>query len=411
MIKDIESIYIHIPFCKTKCPYCDFASWANKEHLTERYFDSLISEVNTKCEAYNALSSLRGALATKQSHNVKQSGDCGACPEQSEGSPRNDVNKLSTIKTIFIGGGTPSLVAPEYYERLFNELRKYFEISKDCEITLELNPGTARDDYLSGYKELGINRISIGAQSFNEKILETLGRKHSVEDTVFAINKVKEKGFDNFNLDLIFTVPGMTCEIWIDSIYRALEFNPKHISSYSLIIEPNTPFENIYKNPKLLPEDDFSAKLYDELCEILKKAGFVHYEISNFAKPHYESRHNLTYWLAKEYFAFGLGAHRYLNRMRTSNTRELETYIVSPCIEKIIDYPIDYNFEKIMLSSRLNEGFDINLIEKVTTKSQNEIRRVLKDLSDEGFLELSRDKIHLTDKGFFVNNEILLKLL
>ena len=359
-----ESIYIHIPFCKTKCPYCDFASWANKEHLTEHYFNALISEIQTKCEAYR---SYRDGETARRRTGVSAYRQTGESP----------------IRSIFIGGGTPSLVAPEYYERLFNELRKYFEISKDCEITLELNPGTARDDYLSGYKELGINRISIGAQSFNEKILETLGRKHSVEDTVFAINKVKEKGFDNFNLDLIFAVPGMTCEIWTDSIYKALEFNPKHISSYSLIIEPNTPFENIYKNPKLLPEDDFSAKLYDELCEILKKAGFVHYEISNFAKPHYESRHNLTYWLAKEYFAFGLGAHRYLNRMRTSNARELETYIASPCIEKIIDYPIDYNFEKIMLSSRLNEGF----------------------------LELSRDKIHLTDKGFFVNNEILLKLL
>ena len=403
-----QSIYIHIPFCKTKCPYCDFASWANKEHLIARYIEALISEIKTKCEAYDALSSLRGVLATKQSHNVKQAGDCFV---RAKALPRNDSDKLSTIKTIFIGGGTPSLIAPEHYEKLFCELKKYFEIDKDCEITLELNPGTARDDYLTGYKKLGINRISIGAQSFNEKILETLGRKHSVLDTEDAINKIKKAGFTNFNLDLIFSVPGMTKEIWTHSVYKALEFEPRHLSAYSLIIEPNTPFENIYKNPKSLPSDDFAYELYFELVNILKNSGFIHYEVSNFAKPGNESRHNLCYWLAKEYFAFGAGAHRYLSGLRTSNVKDLEAYITNPNLESILDYQVDYNFEKIMLSSRLNSGFDISLVEKVTTKSSHEITRLLNDLSNEGFLELSGEKIHLTDKGLFVNNEILLKLM
>ena len=156
-----ESIYIHIPFCKTKCPYCDFASWAKKEYLIDKYFDALLLEIKTKCEAYNAF-------------HVWV--DCN-----------------QPIQTIFIGGGTPSLIPPEYYEKLFNELKKYFEIHKDCEITIELNPGTARDDFLEGYKRLGINRISIGAQSFNEKILETLGRKHSVDETIEAIEKIKKQ--------------------------------------------------------------------------------------------------------------------------------------------------------------------------------------------------------------------------
>ena len=370
-----ESIYIHIPFCKTKCPYCDFASWSNKENLIDRYFEALIWEVKSKCEAYF------------------------------------NYIALSNIKTIFIGGGTPSLIAPEYYEKLFDELNKYFKIKKDCEITLELNPGTVKDDYLIGYKKLGINRISIGAQSFNEKVLTTLGRKHSVEETIDAINKTKSAGFTNFNLDFIFTVPGMTKDMWVESIYKGLEYNPKHISAYSLIIEPNTPFENIYKDPKSLPTDDFSYELYFELCKILKQSDFVHYEISNFAKSGYESKHNLTYWLAKEYFAFGVNAHRYLNGLRTSNKRDLETYISNPNLEMIIDYPADNNFEKIMLGSRLSQGFDINLIEKVTTKSQDEIRSLLNELSNQGFLELSRDKIHLTEKGLFLNNEILLKLI
>ena len=376
-----ESIYIHIPFCKTKCPYCDFASWANKENLIERYFDSLIFEIRSKCEAYMNLGcSGKSRLAT-------------------------------TIKTIFIGGGTPSLISPEYYQKLFKELNKFFTISKNCEITLELNPGTAKEEYLRGYLNLGINRISIGAQSFNEKILETLGRKHSVDDTLESIEKIKSAGFTNFSLDLIYSVPGMTKEIWIESINKALELNPKHISAYSLTIESGTPFEHTYKNKALLPTDDLSFEFYIDLCNTLEKHGFVHYEVSNFAKPGFESKHNLTYWLAKEYYAFGTGAHRYINGLRTSNLKDFEAYITYPNWEIINDYPIDYEFEKIMLSSRLNQGFDIKLIERMTSKDPRYIRDVLKDLSIEGFLELSEDKIHLTDRGMFMNNEIFLKLI
>ena len=373
-----ESIYIHIPFCKTKCPYCDFASWAKKEHLIDRYFDALLFEIRTKCEAYNAFHV--GVYCNKP------------------------------LRTIFIGGGTPSLIAPEYYEKLFHELKKYFEFESDCEITLELNPGTARDDFLEGYKKLGINRISIGAQSFNEKILETLGRKHSVYDTIEAIEKVKKAGIENFNLDFIYAVPGITKEIWRDSVCRALEFEPKHISAYSLTIESNTPFEQIYKNRKSLPSDDFAFDLYFELCSILKANNFIHYEVSNFAKAGYESKHNINYWLAKEFFAFGTGAHRHLNKLRTSNIKDFETYIAHPTLENIIDFETDQKFEKIMLNSRLNTGFELDLIKEVTTKSHKEVTKVLTDLSNEGYLELLNNKIHLTDKGLFVNNEILLKL-
>lgn len=373
-----ESIYIHVPFCKTKCSYCDFASWAKKEYLIDKYFDALIFEIKTKCSAYFACSEPR--LATM-------------------------------IKTIFIGGGTPSLISPEYYEKLFSELKKYFTLDNDCEITMELNPGTARDDYLEGYKKLGINRISIGVQSFSEKILEILGRKHSVTDTVEAIEKVKTAGIKNFNLDFIYAAPGITKEIWRDSIYRALEFEPKHISAYSLIIEPNTSFERIYKNQELLPSDDFAYDLYFDLCSILKENDFVHYEISNFAIPGYESKHNINYWQAKEFFAFGAGAHRYLNKLRTSNIRDLETYILCPNLENIIDFQASEKFEKLMLNSRLNIGFELSLIKEVTTKSHKDITKLLNDLLNEGYLELLNNKIYLTDKGLFVNNEILLKLI
>ncbi len=399
-----ESIYIHIPFCKTKCPYCDFASWAKKEDLFDRYFNALLFEIRSKCEVYKNLNVTCHCEPNKMRRGNPQNAMKIASPLA-----RNDMP--SPIKTIFIGGGTPSLLPPEYYEKLFVELKKIFTIEKNCEITLELNPGTAREDFLCGYRKLGINRISIGAQSFNEKILQTLGRGHSVAETIDAINLVKSIGFTNLNLDLIYAVPGMTYEVWIESIQKALEYKPNHISAYSLTIESGTPFEHKYKDKKNLPKDDFTYSLYTELCNILKSNGYVHYEVSNFAKTGFESKHNLTYWLGKEYYAFGVGAHRFLNGLRSCNTRELEKYIMHPNTEKIIDYPIDYNFEKIMLSSRLTSGFEVGLIEKVTTKSNFEIKNLLHDLSKEGFLELSKDKIHLTDKGLFVNNEILLKLI
>ena len=369
-----QSIYIHIPFCKSKCPYCDFASWANKEDLIEKYFDALLHEIQTKCEVYS-------------SHGSTQ----------------------PSIKTIFLGGGTPSLIHPDLYKKLFNELKKYFLLEKNCEVTLELNPGTAKEDYLNGYKKLGINRISIGAQSFNENILKTLGRGHSIQDTIFAINKTRESGFENFNLDFIYAVPGMTKEIWKDTILEALKFEPKHISAYSLTIEQNTPFKKIYKKPPL--DDDSTFELYIYLCNVLKEAGFIHYEISNFAKPGFESKHNLTYWLQEEYFAFGINAHRYLNGLRSSNLRELEKYIENPNHEIILDFGTSHDFEKLMLNSRLMHGFDINTACKISNKSQPEIRALLNRLRQEGYVELSNDKVHLTDKGMFVNNEILLQLI
>ena len=378
MIK-AKSIYIHIPFCKSKCPYCDFASWAGKENLIEKYFDALIKEIRTKSEAYISL--------------------------------HNNEKKLANIKTIFIGGGTPSLIEPTFYKRLFDELKKYFILDNDCEITLELNPGSTREDYLKGYKKLGINRISIGAQSFNEEILKILGRKHSIEDTIKAINLTKDAGFENFSLDLIYNVPEMTKNIWEETINEVILLKPKHISAYSLIIEPNTPFENIYKDPNLLPTDDFSYELYLMLCNVLKKEGFIHYEISNFAKVGYESKHNLTYWHANEYFAFGISAHRFLNGLRTNNTGNLEEYINHPCIETIIDFKYDQKFEQLMLQSRLQKGFNKNLINKVSKKTNDELSVILGELSKNGLIELLEDNVSLTEKGMYLNNEILLRLM
>lgn len=377
-----KSIYIHIPFCKTKCPYCDFASWSNKENLIDQYFDALIKEIESKCTAYS----------------VQHEAD------------KKKNSKIAEIKTIFIGGGTPTLVAPDYYERLCKALKKYFHILHDAEITMECNPGTAKEDFFKGYKKIGINRISIGAQSFDENILEILGRKHSIEETIEAIDIVTKTGFENFSLDLIYGIPKMTMDIWEKTIHKALSFEPKHISSYSLTIEANTPFEAIYKDKTKLPCDDEVFFMYTKLCDILESQGFNHYEISNFGKAGYESKHNLTYWNAEEYFAFGNSAHRYLNELRTSNLRGLDEYIKSPNHEIIHDFTANKNFDKIMLTSRLKSGFEVSLLEKVSTKNKTEIKSMIQDLKSEGFIDINEGFINLTDKGMFLNYEILLKL-
>lgn len=386
-----QSIYIHIPFCKTKCPYCDFATWAEKEHLIEQYFNALISEIQSKCDAYIDLRSQGlGDSGQKLAYNSLL---------------------LGPIKTIYIGGGTPSLISPEYYKKLFKELRSYFSIEKDCEITLELNPGTAKKDYLSAYKDLGINRISIGAQSFDEEILKILGRVHTVEDILEAVNMVKSQGLDNFSLDLIYSVPHMTEKIWTHSINKTLDLNPKHISAYALTTHSRTPFAKIYQDKRKLPGEDFSSKLYNILCKILAGHDFVHYEISNFAKRGFESRHNLAYWLGKEYYAFGVSAHRYLNGIRSNNLKSLESYIMSPNLETITECNFSHDLEKIILQSRLNTGFEFNLLEKTSTKTSKELKTLLLDLQDEGLVEVNTNKVHLSEKGMFLNNEILLRLM
>lgn len=281
-------IYIHIPFCKRKCAYCDFVSFSNKQNLVDEYVETLKKEIN-KCK----------------------------------------INKEEyLVDTIYFGGGTPSYIDSKYIIDILEVIRNRFNVSKDAEITIEVNPGTASEEKLNDYYKSGINRLSIGLQSVDDKLLKTIGRIHSFSDFLETYSIAKKVGFTNINVDLMTGLPTQNLNDVKISIEKIVELSPKHISVYSLIVEEGTPIEEkISKKELFLPSETLERKMYWTVKEELEKNGYIHYEISNFAKQGYESKHNTSCWNQEEYIGFGLAAHSYINNTRYSNTENLENYI------------------------------------------------------------------------------------
>jgi oxygen-independent coproporphyrinogen-3 oxidase len=270
----IGSLYFHIPFCRRRCGYCDFTTFAGFERLIPAYIRALEKQVSL--------------FADDQS-----------------------------VHTIFFGGGTPSLVSPDLYAELFSVIRNNFTVTPDAEISLEANPGTVTGESLSAYRTAGFNRISFGMQSACEDELRLLDRQHTMADLTNAITHARLAGFDNLNLDLIFGLPGQSVDDWKESLDCALSFNPEHLSLYSLIVEDGTPLESrIATGLVTAPDDDIAAEQYDWTCQYLDEAGFAHYEISNWARNQTDRdlrcRHNLQYWQLHPYFGFGAGAVGFL---------------------------------------------------------------------------------------------------
>ena len=264
------SLYIHIPWCLRKCPYCDFNSHAATSQLPEQeYVSALCQDLDTD------LSSLKLA-------------------------------DFSGFHSVFIGGGTPSLFSARAYEQLLDHIRKKVGIERGAEITLEVNPGAAEAEKFLGYRQAGINRLSIGIQSFHTDYLAKLGRIHSGPEAEKAIELALAAGFDNFNLDLMHGLPGQSIEEGLEDLKKALSFGPTHLSWYQLTIEPNTEF---YARPPPLPEDDLLAEMQDSGIELISEAGFRRYEVSAYSQPGYQSQHNLNYWLFGDYLGIGAGAH------------------------------------------------------------------------------------------------------
>ena len=283
------SIYIHIPFCVRKCSYCDFLSGPRTPQLQERYVQALIREIGAQRD----------------------------CPS---GTP---------VDTIFFGGGTPSVLSAGQIGRIMEALREQFFILADAEISMEMNPGTADADQLSALKKNGLNRLSIGVQSMHDEELRLLGRIHCAAQARQAFDMAREAGFDNINIDLMSALPGQTFETWADSLRQAVEWKPEHISAYSLIIEPGTPFSDLYDSGKLpaLPDEETDRSMYHYTRRFLAQHGYERYEISNYALPGRECRHNTGYWTGHPYLGFGIGAASYVNGTRFSNTADFEAYL------------------------------------------------------------------------------------
>jgi len=302
------SLYIHVPFCTHRCAYCDFNTYAGQESLIPAYVEALCKEI--EFVGARLPSPFRGGAG-------------------------------GGVHTIFFGGGTPSLLTPRQFESIFETIRENFPLTADAEITIEANPGTVSYEALRELRRIGINRISYGVQSANAEELRMLERAHDFFDVIEAVKSARKAGFRNLNLDVIYGLPEQTLETWQATVKRILDLHPEHISAYALTLEHGTPFGRWASKGLLpLPDPDLAAEMYEWLGETLEANGYVQYEISNWAKPGFECRHNLQYWRGLPYLAFGAGAHGYANGYRYSNVLRIKTYI-----DRITDYLItNYEF-------------------------------------------------------------------
>lgn len=318
-----------------------------------------------------------------------------------------EAEKFKNIQagTVYLGGGTPSVLSEKSLKRLITGLKSIFEITENAEFTIEINPKTAAGEKLAFFKELGINRLSVGIQSFNEKTLRTLGRIHSPEDAKNVVLEAKKLGFDNINADLMFSIPNQTVSEFENDVITAVNLGVHHISCYGLKIEPGTVF---YKKGVQCLSDEIDREMYARAKSILEENGFYRYEISNFAKPGKESKHNLMYWKCREYVGLGCGAHSYLNGRRYSNIKDIKEYIYS-CGEKHENICVlsehDKTEERLIMGMRLAEGAEYELVCRLGNEN------VLKKYIELGYIEKENDKIKFTDKGFDVSNYILSELI
>lgn len=368
-------IYIHIPFCKRKCYYCDFISFSNKGELIQKYVNALNNEIEE---------------AAKK------------------------IDKEYEITTIYIGGGTPSFINEENIEKILNNIFENYNVSKNAEITIEVNPETVTLEKIIKYKRIGINRISIGLQSTNDELLKKIGRIHSYEEFINTYNMVKKAGFDNINIDLMLGLPNQTIQDLQESLNKVIDLNPKHISVYSLIVEEETPIEKMLEENKIsLPSEEIERQMYWLVKGTLEKNEYKHYEISNFAKEGYESKHNLNCWEQKEYLGFGVAAHSYMNNKRFSNTTIIEEYIKNiedGNIEKnkiINEVQTDKEKQKeyMLLGLRKIEGVKIQQFKNKYIDNPLFIyHNELEKLVNEELIEIDGNYIRLTKKGLDLAN-------
>lgn len=363
------SLYIHFPWCARKCPYCDFNSHEVKSDIPEaQYVETLIRDL-----AFELKSESR-----------------------------------TNLQSIFMGGGTPSLFSAATIHALLGGIKDRFDISKS-EITLEANPGTFDQAHFDGYRKAGVNRLSIGAQSFSANALTRLGRIHGPQDIQRAYNGARQAGFKRINIDLMHGLPDQTLSDALTDLTRAIELEPEHISWYQLTVEPNTRF---YKYPPVLPKDQVLEDIFIAGNELLQSAGFLQYEVSAYALPLEESRHNLNYWQFGDYLGIGAGAHGKISRanqvIRTTKNRMPAEYLQHPEGKlKVVD-PNELKLEFLLNALRLTNGFDLSLFEKTTGLSSGILDPFLEQAISRGFLNRKMNQIIPTEKGRLFLNDLLM---
>jgi len=378
------SLYLHIPFCHTRCYYCDFNTYAGILPLREPYVRALLAEI---------------ALAGEQARH-------------DDGSPRR-------ARTIFFGGGTPSLLTVTQIKRLLHACRAAFALDEDAEITLEANPGTLTSEQLVGLRAAGINRLSLGSQSFDAQLLKTLGRIHTPAEITQALSHARAAGFTSINLDFMFGLPGQSMRQWQETLAQALILRPEHLSLYSLIIEEGTPFFNWTQEGRIVPGDeDLCADMYEYADELLQAAGYVNYEISNWALPGHQSRHNLTYWRNLPYIGMGAGAHSFFAGKRFSNERDPQQYINTlkkqqlPVVESETIEAMQEMSETAFLALRTASGLHLPTFEeRFATPFASFVGNRLRIVEEAGLLEQEGGWLRLSKRGRLLGNEVFLRLL
>lgn len=375
------SLYIHIPFCPSKCNYCTFVSEVAGPSRIEKYLECLTKEIRLRGREYN---------------------------------PKYE------IKTIYIGGGTPSILPQGAMKRLLHEVYTNFTVRNNVEITIEINPNTLTEEKVLEYLSSGVNRFSVGLQCSQAKLLREIGRTHSFDQFVECIDILKTNGANNISVDLMIGLPNQSKNEIKETLYELIKLEVPHISTYMLSVEPNTKMDELIQSGKLqLPSEKTVAQMYKTVVDVLRANDYMRYEVSNFSKTGYRSKHNMVYWERREYLGLGVAAHSYIGENRFSNIEEINEYITYLDMGKI---PLetfdeltedDKKEEFIMLSLRLSDGIDCDAYERQFGENLLAKKKdTIKDLIINGFLVLDADnRLKATDNGFIVLNRIIMMLL
>lgn len=369
-------LYIHIPFCKQKCNYCDFNSYVCNEERIQSYIDALIKEI----KMYNKQAQYK-------------------------------------FKTIFLGGGTPTFIHYKHIEAIMGEIKPY--IAEGAEISMECNPGTVNLESLKAYKKMGINRLSIGLQAWQPELQKALGRIHNTEQFLMNLEQAREAGFDNISADLMFALPDQSLSMWTETVEKVANLGLKHVSCYSLKVEEGTPFYKLYQqNELLLPEEELDREMYHHGIDLLNKHGLKQYEISNFAVPGYECKHNLIYWENKEYLGVGAGSHSKLDGVRFNNFNSIGTYIEQikhkafPIEEKNVIATKEDMWETIILFLRLNKGLDIKYFNhKYKVDFMDKYATAINKIMKNKLAEIVDNHLKLTVLGMDLSNSVFIEFL